>query len=170
MKFFLAAIFLSLAASAEVVDKSPAGFLVKHTATVSASPAEVYGMIVNVSRWWEDAHTWSGSAKNLSIAAKVGGCFCEKLPPDGELQHMTVIYAAPGKLLRMSGALGPMQGFGIAGVLTFELKPREAGTEIAMTYSAGGYFQGGLQTMAEPADHMLAAQFANLKKLFTTPK
>lgn len=166
-KLVVLATALASVAAAEIVDKSASGFLVQEKATVPVSPALVYAAIVDVSRWWEDAHTWSGNAKNLSIVAKTGGCFCEKLPPDGEVQHMTVIYAAPGKMLRMSGALGPMQGFGIAGVLTFELKPSGDGTEIGMTYSAGGYFQGGLEAMAGPVDQMLAAQFGNLKKLLS---
>lgn len=163
----LAVVLLAIPCSAEVVDKSASGFLVKHVATVPTNPASTYGAIVEVAKWWQDSHTWSGSASNLSITPKAGGCFCEKLPPDGELAHGTVIYAAPGKLLRVSGALGPMQGFGIAGVLSFELKPAGAGTEITLTYSAGGYFQGGLQSMADPADGMLAAQFESLKRLLS---
>jgi len=155
---------LSSGALAEVVDKSPSGFLVKSTATVSGAPAQVYRAIVDgVGNWWEKSHTWSGDAKNLSITAKAGGCFCERLPPDGEVQHMTVIFAAPGKMLRMSGALGPMQEAGIAGTLTFELKAVGADTQVTLTYSAGGYYRGGIQALAEPVDQVLGAQLTSLK-------
>lgn len=165
MKLLLLVLTLSGFASAEVTEKNASGFLVKHVATVAASPTTVYETIVNVGSWWESSHTWSGSAKNLSIVAKGGGCFCEKLPDGGEVQHAMVVYAAPGKVLRLSGALGPMQGSGIAGVLTFELKPVGTQTEITVSYSAGGYFQGGIQAMAEPVNGMIGAQVAELVKV-----
>ncbi len=160
----LAVMALSSVLCAEVVDKSPAGFLVKNTTTIVAEPDQVYRAIVDgVGNWWEKAHTWSGDPKNLSITAKAGGCFCEHLPPDGEVQHMTVIFVAPGKMLRMTGALGPMQESGIAGTLTFELKAAGENTEVTLTYSAGGYFRGGMQSLAEPVDKVIAAQLAALK-------
>jgi hypothetical protein len=149
----------------EVLDKSASGFLVRNTATVSTKPAAVYAAIAEPSKWWEAAHTWSGDAKNLSLSAKVGGCFCERLSSGGEVQHMSVIYADPGKLLRLSGALGPMQESGVAGTLTFEMKPSGEGTQITLSYSAGGYFQGGMQALAAPVDQVIAAQLAGLVKL-----
>ncbi len=160
-------LFLLIAAAAfgEVVDKSASGFLVRHSASVTAKPAAVYAAIAEPSKWWEAAHTWSGDAKNLSMTAKVGGCFCERLSSGGEVQHMSVIYADPGNLLRLSGALGPMQESGVVGTLTFELKPSGEGTHITVSYSVGGYFQGGLQALAAPVDQVLAAQLAGLVKL-----
>ncbi|MEO5923061.1 MAG: ATPase [Bryobacteraceae bacterium] len=164
MKTVLLAILLCAAASAEVVDKSTSGLLVRNTTIVQANPAKTYQAIVDgIGEWWVGSHTWSGNSKNLSIVAKAGGCFCEKWP-EGEVQHMTVIFASPGKLLRMSGALGPMQEAGIAGTLTFELKASGAGTEIVLSYSAGGYFQGGIQNLAAPVDSVIAAQLDGLKK------
>jgi len=158
-------VLLAVAAHAEVVDKSASGFLVRTTATVAAKPAAVYAALTEPSKWWESAHTWSGDAKNLTLAARAGGCFCERLNSGGDVQHMTVIYADPGKLLRMSGALGPMQEAGVTGTLTFELKAAGEGTQITLSYSAGGYFQGGLQALAAPVDQVLGAQMAGLVKL-----
>jgi hypothetical protein len=54
------------------------------------------------------SHTFSGNAHNLSIEEKAMGCFCEKLPDGGGVSHMEVVYFAPGKTLRLSGALGPL--------------------------------------------------------------
>jgi len=167
-KILTAFLAVGAIAPAAVVDKSPGGFLVSHTATVGATPGQVYTAIVDgVGKWWDSSHTFSGDSKNLSITAKAGGCFCERLPPDGSAQHMTVIHAAPGKLLRMSGALGPMQPSGIVGTLTFELKADGANTQINMTYSAGGYFPGGIESLAGPVDQVLGAQLALLKKYLT---
>ena len=165
MKTLLAGLLFAGLCGAEVVEKNANGFLIKHVVTVPVNAVKVYETIVDVGSWWESSHTFSGNARNLTITAKAGGCFCETLPSGGSVQHLAVVYAAPGKLLRMTGALGPMQGSGIAGALTFELKPVGTQTEITLTYSAGGYMQGGIQNIAEPANQMLAAQIASLAKL-----
>ena len=103
-------VLLILAASlqAEVVEKSASGMLVRHKITVAANPQDSYKGIVAVGNWWEGSHSYSRDAKNLSIVTKAGGCFCEQLPNDRQVQHMTVVTAMPGLLLRMTGALGPL--------------------------------------------------------------
>jgi uncharacterized protein YndB with AHSA1/START domain len=162
---FLAVVVLANVAVAEVVEKTPTGFSVRIVTTVSGTPAKVYDAIVGVGSWWDKSHTYSGSSKNLSINAKAGGCFCEKLPPRGELQHMMVVYADPGKMLRMTGALGPMQSAGIAGALTFELAPEGSGdTKVTVTYNAGGFMPGGIENIAEPANGMIGGQVNALKE------
>ncbi len=40
---------------------------------------------------------------------------------------MQVVYAAPGKTLRLSGGLGPLQGMGVTGAMTFTLEPAADG-------------------------------------------
>ena len=55
------------AASAEVVDKSPAGFTTKTTVAIAAPPAQVYAMLARVGEWWDPAHTYSGDAKRMTI-------------------------------------------------------------------------------------------------------
>ncbi len=147
-----------------VVDKTPNGFTVKETIKVAAAPAEAYRLLTEPGKWWENAHTYSGSAKNMTIAAKAGGCFCEKVGT-GEVQHMTVVFAVPGQMLRLTGGLGPLQSAGVSGSLSFELKPSGTGSEIAMTYSVGGYMQGSLSNFADPVDGVLHAQLASYQKL-----
>jgi hypothetical protein len=156
-------VVLAAIASAEVVEKNANGLLVRYKFTVAATPADAFRGIVAVGNWWQSSHSYSGSSKNMSIVAKAGGCFCEQLPGGGEVQHMTVVYAAPGQALRMTGALGPLQQHGLAGALTFELKAAGTGTEITLTYSVGGFFPGGLTTMAEPVDGMFQEQVTSLK-------
>src|SRR5262249_37269384 len=145
---------LSCVSFAEVVEKSANGLLVRHKITVAANPQDAFRGIVAVGNWWQSSHTYSGSAKNLSIVPKGGGCFCEQLPNEGQVQHMTVVFAAPGQALRMTGALGPLQAHGIAGALTFEMKAAGTGSEIQLTYSAGGFYPGGLGVMADAVDGM----------------
>ncbi len=154
---------------AEVKDSSASGMLVANVAEIKASPAKVYDVLVGqVGSWWDPEHTYSHDAKNLSIDPRPGGAFAEKLPNGGGVLHMTVVYASPGEMLRLSGALGPLQGSGLAGSMTWQLDKSDTGTKVTLVYSVGGYFQGGLQSIAGPVDHVLEAQLRRLKSFIET--
>ena len=150
------------AASAEVKSSSDIGFEVASTVSVAASPADVYAAIIAPGRWWSSAHTYSEDAKNLSIDARPGGCFCEALPGGG-VEHGRVVMAMPGKMLRIRGALGPLQGEAVVGTLSFELTPEGKGTKLVMSYVVGGYVRGGAGALAAPVDHVMGEQVARLK-------
>jgi hypothetical protein len=160
-------ILLALAPSlamCEVVDSSANGFTVRTTLTIQAGPDEVYRRLVhNVGDWWESAHTFSGDAHNLTIEDRPMGCFCEKLPNQGGVRHMEVVFAAPGKRLGMSGGLGPLQSIAAAGSMRIELSPVPTGTKLDLTYTVAGYLPKGMNTWAEPVDAVLAGQFTRLK-------
>ena len=96
-------------AHADVLDSAGNGFTVKVTVNIQAAPEEVYRKLMGVGEWWNPQHTFSGDAHNLSIEARAGGCFCEKLPNQGGVRHMEVVNVMPGKALVLSGALGPLQ-------------------------------------------------------------
>jgi hypothetical protein len=53
------------------------GFVVRHEAVVPGDRAHAFAEAIHPERWWNDAHTWSGSAANLSLDARAGGCWCE---------------------------------------------------------------------------------------------
>ena len=164
----VAVLTLAGAARAKVTDKSAAGFEVVETATVAASPAKVWDMLMHPARWWSPKHTWSGDAKNLAFDPS--GCFCETLKR-GAVRHMMVIYADGATQLRLAGALGPLQFTGADGHLGVVLKPAGAATEVTMTYDVGGYARGGLaETFAAPVDHVLGEQLARLKMAAETGK
>jgi uncharacterized protein YndB with AHSA1/START domain len=147
------------------------GFVVQHTVTISAPPARVYDALVRqVGAWWSSDHTFSGDARNLSIDARPGGCFCEKLKDGGGLEHMRVIYAAPGAMLRMSGALGPLQASGLAGSLTWSLAAAPAGTTINLSYSVGGFLAGGFEKIAPAVSAVLEEQLLRFKRFVETGK
>jgi uncharacterized protein YndB with AHSA1/START domain len=151
------------AARAEVVDAQPNGFEVKHEVVVNAPAAAVWDVLVQPSKWWASAHTWSRSAANLSLAAASGGCFCERLPNGGSVLHMTTVHAAPGQKLVLSGALGPLQTSGATGALAFVLAEKDGKTTVTVTYDVGGYLKGGLDKWAGPVDDVIGQQVAGLK-------
>ena len=162
------ALALSCGAHAAVNDAGAGGFSVIETVHIAAPPDKVYGELIQPSRWWSSQHTFSHDAANLSLDARAGGCWCEKLPNGGSVQHMTVLYVQPGEALRLHGALGPLQGLGVGGALTIELKASSGGTDLTATYNVGGYLKDGLASWAPPVNGVLGEQFGRLKNLLET--
>jgi uncharacterized protein YndB with AHSA1/START domain len=141
------------------------GFTSKIDTHIAASPDKVYAALIEPARWWSSDHTYSGDAKNLHLQAKAGGCWCETLPDGGSVVHLTVVYVAPGKVLRLRGALGPFQALGVAGALTWKLEPAADGTDLSVTYALGGYNKDGFAELSQASDAVLTAQVGRLKKL-----
>jgi uncharacterized protein YndB with AHSA1/START domain len=151
-----------------VPDSTAHGFTVVRVAHLSAPPETVYRRIVrDIGRWWDPRHTWSGDAHNLSVDDRPGGCFCERLP-EGGVQHLTVVLAAPARMLRLRGALGPLQGMAVEGSLTFALAPDQGGTGLRLTYAVGGYGPEGLQGLASAVDTVLGLQLDRLERFVET--
>ena len=162
------ALVLALPVCADVVDSAAQGFTVKNQAFIKVAPDKVYRVAISqVDHWWDSAHTFSGSVSNLTIEDRANGCFREKLPNDGGVRHMTVIFADPGKILRMSGGLGPLQSLAVAATITWTFSKTDSktndGSRVEWVYTVGGYVPGGLQSLAEPVDNMLKQPMARLK-------
>ena len=81
---------------------------------------------------------------------------------------MRVVYIAPDEVIRMTGALGPLQSSGVAGSLTWTLTSTSNGSKILLTYSAGGFMEGGFEAIAPAADAMLGEQLQRLKTFVET--
>jgi uncharacterized protein YndB with AHSA1/START domain len=147
------------------------GFVVKFDVSVNAPAAKVYDALVGqIGSWWNPEHTYSHDAKNLSIDARPGGCFCEKLPNGGGMEHLRVVYVAPPQVVRFSGALGPLQASGVAGSMTWKLTDGPDSTRLELTYSVGGFIQGGFEKIAPAVEAMLREQLDRLKLFVETGK
>ena len=157
---------LPVTARAEVSNRSAAGFTVTVNLNVAAPPETVYASLTrHLGEWWDAAHTYSGDSKNLSLIAEPGGCFCEALADGGGVQHATVVNVAPGRLLRMSGALGPLQALAVTGMLSWQFeKSGSAESKLVVTYVAGGYAAGGLDKVADAVDTVITRQAQLLKR------
>lgn len=153
---------------AAVVSSTANGFEVRETAHIAAKPDAVYGAIVAPSRWWDSAHTYSQSAANLTLDARAGGCWCETLADGGTVQHLIVVLALPGKTLRLRGALGPLQGLGVDGAMTWKMSPSQDGSDLELTYTVGGFAKDGLDKLAGPVDGVLGEQVQRLKQFIET--
>jgi len=156
-------------AHAKVADSQPNGFRLEEKEQIAAPPEKVWAALIDIGHWWSYAHTFSGDSKNLTLDARAGGCWCETLPKSGgSVQHMTVIYAEPKTMLRLRGALGPMQASALDGTMNILLTPNKDGTEVQFVYNIGGYVTNGYQALPENADGVLGLQLFRLKQLIET--
>jgi hypothetical protein len=156
------AVLLPVVTVAEVKDAAPSGFTLENSEWVPVAPETAWTHLVDdVGRWWPADHTWWGDASKLAIRAEAGGCFCEF---DGGRQawHMTVSYVDPGKLMRMTGGLGPLQGMGLHGALEWRFAAEGGGTRITLWYRAGGYAPEDLSGFAAIVDRVQAQQLGML--------
>ncbi len=159
----IAAALLAAPASAEVVQSSSQGFEVSHTVTVAAPLERAWAVTLAPRLWWNKEHTYSGDSANLTIDERPGGCFCEKLPGKGGVEHMRIAYIQPPRMVRMIGGLGPLQAEGATGALAITLTKEGEGTKIVLSYVIGGYIRQGPEKLAPLVDRVLGEQMAGLK-------
>lgn len=164
-------------AFAEVKTSSDSGFNVVHIASVKASTEDIWKRLIAPKDWWNKSHSWSGSTDGFYIDAQANGCFCElfqekgsdgKVKTVGSVEHMRVIFAQPGKVLRMQGGLGPLQSEAVTGTLTVAMEPSKDGqtTKISFSYVVGGYMRYKVSEIAPAVDTVLGDQFQRLLKPF----
>lgn len=155
-------------AHSAVTASGETGFAVESNVAIAADADAVYRLLGEPARWWNGVHSYSGNAANLSLELKAGGCFCEVLPgpagQSGSVEHGRVIHAAPGKQLRLSGALGPLQAEAVTGTLTFDIRPAQRGVHVTLTYVVGGYIRRGAAGIAPAVDKVLSEQLDALKR------
>jgi hypothetical protein len=171
---------LSAPAAAEVKSQTDTGFSVVHVAEVAATPDQIWKRLISPKDYWNKSHSWSGSVAGFSIDPKAGGCFCEliqdkgadgKIKTIGSVEHMRVIFANPGKVLRMQGALGPLQAEAVLGTLTVAMEPIKdsTSTKLSFSYVVGGYMRYKTSDIAARVDTVIGEQFASLIKPFIVP-
>ena len=164
---FLVGLCVASGASAVVEGASPTGFKVTHEVTVAASPATVWRALGRVGRWWDPEHTWSGEARNMRIVLAAGECFCERWQGNS-VEHARVVWAQRDQRLRLVGALGPLQEWGVSGVMEFVLEAGPEGTRIKFSYLVSGDARFKLDGIAPIVDQVLGTQVARLARYAAT--
>jgi uncharacterized protein YndB with AHSA1/START domain len=167
----LAAAVLGLAtgvARSEVIETGTGYFRLKSVQQIVAPPARVYEALGEIGRWWNDAHTYSGKAANMTMPLEANACFCEPLPNGGSVRHGVVALAWPDQgMVRVEAALGPLQDEGVTGALHYQVKARDGGTELTMTYHVGGA-RPAIVSAAPVIDGVLVEQATRLKRYLET--
>ena len=90
---------------------------------------ELCASLLDVGSWWSDKHRYSGESRGAHARR----------------------FSRPNEVLRMGGALGPLQAHGVAGAMTWRLSPTANGTKVDLTYSVGGFMAGGFEAIAPGA-------------------
>ncbi len=160
----LASLALAAPAAADVTAATPASFVIETVVTIDAPRTRVWDTLRAPQNWWNPEHTYSGKSANLYMDAQATGCFCEKLDERGSVEHGHVVYVQPGRMIRLTGGLGPLQAEAVAATLAFKLDAAGEGkTKLTMTYVVGGFMRQGGETLAPLVDKVLADQVARLK-------
>ena len=163
----LALLTVSTPAAADVVSASPNGFEIRLTVPLVVKPEVAFQAFANLPAWWNPEHSYSGKAENLSLALTPGGCFCERFPDGGGIEHMRVTYVDPGKRILLTGSLGPLLYEAASGVMDVQLKSRAGGSELTLDYRASGFFKGGAEKLAPIVDKVLADQMRRYRAYAT---
>lgn len=161
----------ALPARAELLSSSPSGFSMEQRIEVPTDIQRTWGALTGeIDAWWPRDHTWWGAESKLSLRPRAGGCFCERAG-ERQAEHLRVVFVDPPTTLRLVGGLGPLQGMGLHGALQFSLKSTESGgTEVRMSYVAGGYSTSDLSEFAPVVDRVQALQLDGLRQhLAETP-
>jgi len=163
---FAACAFAPLA-MAEVKESSADAFFLTYEGGIAAPPAKAYADIVQIGKWWNSEHTYSGKSVNLTLKPDAGGCLCERWK-DGSVEHGEVLMAMPGKVLRLRTALGPLQERALTGILTFWLRSEDSATTLTVEYRVNGASASGLDQLAPSVDEVLGDQVARLRRYIAT--
>lgn len=156
-------------ARAEILSATPTGFSIRHVVEApSVSPPTVWAGLADIGKWWDPEHTYSQDARNLTLDVAVRGCLCERTGLYSGVEHAHVIYVQPPKMLRLSGALGPLQQFGVSGALTWQIEVAGGGSRITLTYNVGGYADRPLSEWAPIVDEVLGTQAKRFGRFITT--
>jgi len=152
-------------AHAEVRAGTGGGFTIHHEVVSKETPAEAYQRFQNIASWWDGAHSYSGDAKNLSIDVSPGGCWCEKLPGGGFVEHMRAILAIPDKTLRFAGGLGPLQSVAASAALTVSFSPvADGSTKVVFHYVVVGSDGEKVGELGDPVDQVMGAALKRFAK------
>ncbi|OYY64327.1 SRPBCC family protein [Sphingomonas sp. 28-62-11] len=160
----LLAAFAATPAVADVVAVTPGSFEISQTVTINAPVANTWDMLRAPQKWWNKDHTYSGDSANLYLDSQATGCFCERLPGGGSVEHGRIVHLRPQKMMRLNAALGPLQAEAVTGTLTWTLTAEgENATRIKLTYVVGGHIRGGAEALAPAVDEVMAVQMLGLK-------
>lgn len=157
----LASFLLAAPAAAEVKRATPASFELEHRTTLALPPEAAWLLLVDIGRWWNPSHTYSGKPANLSLELKPGACFCEKTDSGG-IEHLRVVYVDRPKRVVLTGGLGPLLFDAVSGVLDLRFEPSGAGSSLVLNYRVAGFAAEDASRLAPVVDRVLGEQVARL--------
>lgn len=155
-------------AFAEIKKSSSTGFVIEIEHQLEVDAKTAYSKLAgDFNKWYDPSHSYSQKAENLSLDLDKH-CMYEKLDDGGFVRHMEIVFHQPGKMLRMTGGLGPLQGMGVSGAMTWEFKEEKGKASVKMTYAVSGADYLQLDKIAVPVEQVLSQQTMRFKNWCNT--
>lgn len=136
---------------AEIVSASDGHSVLRHEATDTRSPDELWARLIDPASWWHPDHSCSGDAANLSLDLEAGGLWLESWP-GGSVAHGEVLLVEHGRVLRMSAPFGPLQGAGAHTIWTITISADDDGLRVVFDEVSTGPPGAGLDELAVAVD------------------
>lgn len=150
-------------ARAEVISADAQHFDLRQSVQLVVPPAALFAAFARIDQWWSPAHSYSGDARNLRLTLAPGGCFCERFPGGGGIEHLRVTYVDPGKRVVLTGALGPLLYEAVTAVMDVTVAPIAGGARLTLSYRAAGFAGSAADKLAPQVDRMLGEQVKRLR-------
>lgn len=150
-----AAALLAAPASAEVVSRTADSFTLRYAVGAEIAPEDIPGTLQDLPKWWDSAHTYSGSAANLSLDLTPGGCWCERLADGTNFDHGRTVSVAPDRFV-FDAPFGPMRGKATKAELTVSWPTANRGWTPTWIMVVEG---PGIGAMADGVDAVMGAGY-----------
>lgn len=158
LRSLIAAAVLALSttpAAAEVIARTADSFTLRYAAGAEIAPEDIPGALKDLPKWWDPAHTYSGSAANLSLDLTPGGCWCEKLADGTDFDHGRTVAAEADRFV-FNAPFGPLRGKTTRAELTVTWPGADRGWTPTWTMVVEG---PGIGAMADGVDAVMGAGY-----------
>ncbi len=142
-------------AAAEVAARTADSFTLRYAVGAEIAPDDIPGALADLPKWWDSAHTYSGSAANLSLDLTPGGCWCERLADGTDFDHGRTVSAAPDRFV-FDAPFGPLRGKTTKAELTVTWPAANRGLTPTWTMVVEG---PGIGAMADGVDAVMGAGY-----------
>jgi len=159
-----ASLFMSCAATADVVEASPERYVLRQEASSDIAPDALWARLVNPASWWHPDHTYSGDAANLSLDLQAGGQWREDWAA-GSVVHGRVLLVQNGSVLRLDAPFGPLQDIAVTVVWTITITPDGDGSRVVFDEIANGTAGAKLDALAPAVDFVKTEAIRRLTTL-----
>ena len=105
---------LATPVAAGVVETTADRFVTRDEVVVKAAPKAAWLELISPGGWWDDDHTWSGKAANMSITPQGGGCFCERIPEEESAARVGLAGSALDPYRRLGDVANELRAAGEA--------------------------------------------------------
>lgn len=142
-------------AAAEVVSRTADSFTLRHAVGAEIAPDDIPAAFAALPRWWDAAHTYSGSAANLSLDLAPGGCWCETLADGTHFDHGRTVSVTADRMV-FDAPFGPLRGKTTWAELVVSWPAANRGWTPTWTMTVEG---PGIGAMADGVDAVMGAGY-----------